>query len=250
MNAGNDTNLKKLIGFVQQKGVVTAPFLLRQGIGYQSMFEYRQSGWLTALGVGAFCGKGTKPSLDEALSALSDQLKLPLHLGGNTALARRGIQQYVPLGGLPSELYLRRGIRLPKWFCDSYAGQFIRNSSNSIPDETGIEQDPAGYAVSSPERAFLELAAEVPTKIALGELYQLMEFADTLRPDLVSELLAKCRSVKAKRVFLFLAEDLDHWWAKKMDIAGVDLGSGCRVLDKGGQFQPKYHLIVKPWREY
>ncbi len=250
MNTGNDTNLKKLIALVRQKGIVTAGFLHREGISYQSMHEYRKSEWLESLGVGAFYGKGKKPSFEEAFVALSDQLGLPVHLGGKSALARRGIQQYVPLGGLPSEVFLRRGIRLPKWFADSFSGQFVRNSSLHLPDGIGVEQDAAGFAVSSPERAFLELAAEVPKKIALGELYQLMEFADTLRPDLVSELLSKCRSVKAKRVFLFLAEDLGHWWVNKIDMANIDLGSGCRVIDKGGQFQPKYNLVVKPWREY
>lgn len=44
-----------------------------------------------------------------------------------------------------------------------------------------------------------------------------MEFSETLRPGLVSELLVQCRSVKAKRVFLLLADDLGHWWAKKLD---------------------------------
>ena len=96
----------------------------------------------------------------------------------------------------------------------------------------------------------MELAAEVPQKVALGELYQLMEFADTLRPKLVSELLTKCGSVKAKRVFLLLTDDLGHRWAKRVDLSGIDLGAGCRVIDKGGVFQPKYNIVVKPWREY
>lgn len=249
MSLGTDTKLKKVIDLVRQKGVLTASYLRKEGISYQSMLEYRKSGWLESLGVGAFCGRGAKPSLDIALVALAEQLGLPLHLGRRSALARRGVMQYVPIGGLPSDVYLRRGVRLPKWFSDTYAGQFVRNSTCLFPDETGVEHGMSDYAVSSPERAFLELAAEVPKKLAVGELYQLMEFADTLRPGLVFELLSKCGSIKAKRIFLLLAEDLGYWWMNKIDITGIDLGSGCRVIDKDGVFNAKYNLVVKPWRE-
>ena len=115
---------------------------------------------------------------------------------------------------------------------------------------TGVERDAHGIPVSSPERAYVEMAAEVPRKTALGELYQLMEFADTLRPRLVTELLSKCGSVKAKRVFLLLADDLGHWWFKKIDRSKIDLGTGCRMVERGGTFQSQYNIIVKPWREY
>ena len=250
MSSEKDTKIKNVMRLVHRKGVVTAVYLRRQGVSYQSMLKYRQSDWLRSLGNGAFCESGDVPSIDAALAALVEQLGLPIHLGGKTALARRGIMQYVPIGGLPSEIYMRRGVRLPKWFSGTYAGQFVCRRSCLFPDETGVERREAACAVSSPERAFLELAAEVPQKIALGELYQLMEFADTLRPKLVSELLTKCGSVKAKRVFLLLADDLGHRWAKRVDLSGIDLGAGCRVIDKGGEFQPKYNIVVKPWREY
>lgn len=250
MSSFIETDIKKVVRLVHQKGIATAAYLRQQGVSYQRMLKYRKAGWLAPLGSGAFCESGAKPPLDVAIVALSDQLGLPVHIGGKTALLRRGIMQHVPLGGHISELYLRRGFRLPKWFCDTYAGQFARNSSCLLPDETGVEHDASGMSFSSPERAFLELAAEVPNKAALGELYQLMEFAETLRPTLVTELLSQCESVKAKRVFLFLADDLGHWWFKKIDTSKIDLGSGCRVIDRGGEFQAKYNIIVKPWREY
>lgn len=249
MSLSNSTDIKKVLRLVHQKGVVTAAFLRQQGVSYQRMLKYRQGDWLSSLGTGAFCESGTTPAFDTALAALSEQLGLPVHLGGKTALLRRGIVQHVPLGGLASELYLRRGFRLPKWFCDTYGGQFVRNSSRLVADETGLEREDNGVVSSSSERAFLEVAAEVPKKTALGELYQLMEFAETLRPKLLTDLLAKCGSVKAKRIFLFLADDLGHWWAEKIDRTAIDLGSGCRVIDKGGEFQAKYNIVVRPWRE-
>ena len=244
------TNLKKVVRLLHQKGVLTAAYLHKAGVSYQLIRKYRQSNWLSSLGAGAFCEPGSTPSFDAALVALAEQHGLPVHLGAKAALARRGVMQYVPLGGLPSELYLRRGHRLPKWFSDVFTGQFVRNSSCLLSDDAGVERDAAGCRVSSPERAFIELAEEVPKKVALGELYQLLEFAETLRPRLVTELLSECASVKAKRVFLFLADDLGHWWSKKLDRSKIDLGSGCRVIERGGAFQSKYNIVVKPWREY
>ena len=249
MSLETETNLKQVVRLVHQKGIVTAAYLRQQGVSYPRMLKLRRGDWLRSLGTGAFCESGTTPTFDMALVALSEQLGLPVHLGGKTALLRRGIMQYVPFGGHTSEVYLRRGIRLPKWFCDTYAGQFVRNSSSLLPDETGIEREDGGIVLSTPERAFLEVAAEVPRKVSVGELYQLMEFAETLRPELVTDLLVKCGSVKAKRVFLMLADDLGHWWAKKIDRSAIRLGTGCRVIDKGGVFQPKYNLVARPWRE-
>ena len=214
------------------------------------MLKYRQANWLAPLGTGAFCESGTTPSLDAAIVALFEQLGLPAHIGGKSALLRRGIIQHVPLGGHTLELYLKRGVRIPKWFGDTFAGQFTRNASFLFPDATGVERDTHGVSLSSPERAFVEMAAEVPRKAPLGELYQLMEFADTLRPNLVTDLLSKCESIKAKRIFMFLADDLGLWWSKKLDRSRIDLGSGCRVIESGGTFQSKYNIVVKPWREY
>jgi hypothetical protein len=39
-----------------------------------------------------------------------------------------------------------------------------------------------------------------------------MEGLNTLRPDLVQELLEKCSSVKVKRLFMHLAEQFQHPW--------------------------------------
>lgn len=248
MSLGKDTDLKSVVRLVHQKCVVTAAFLRKQGVSYQRMLKFRQANWLTPLGVGAFCESGSVPSLDVAFVALSEQLGLPVHFGSKTALARRGLMHYVPLGGLTSEVYLRRGFRLPKWFENVYEGQFVRNSASLFADDGGLEIDANGVTVSSPERAFLEMAAEVPRKASLGELYQIMELAETLRPKLVENMLVGCRSVKAKRIFAMLADDLGHWWFKKIDLTKINLGSGCRMIDRDGELHPKYNLVVRPWR--
>ena len=66
-----------------------------------------------------------------------------------------------------------------------------------------------------------------------------------MRPDLVGQLLRICTSVKAKRLFLALAERHQHAWLKRVELADVDLGSGKRVLVPGGRLNAKY-LITLP----
>ena len=35
------------------------------------------------------------------------------------------------------------------------------------------------------------------------------------------DLLSQCESIKAKRIFMFLAGDLGLWWSKKLFAKGV-----------------------------
>ena len=177
-----------------------------------------------------------------------EQLGLPVHLGGRTALAKRGYVHFVPVAELPATIYLERGARLPAWFSHYYAGRFKLVKTSFLNLRSGIETQ-NGCPVSSPERATLEFLQGVPERATLSEAYQLLEMMYTLRPKLLNELLSSCSSIKVKRLFFLLADDLKLPWWERIDTAAVNLGTGCRVIDKGGTFNAKYNLIVKPWRE-
>jgi hypothetical protein len=47
-----------------------------------------------------------------------------------------------------------------------------------------------------------------------------------------------------KRLFLFFADRHGHAWRPKLDLARIDLGSGKRVLVKGGKLDPQYDITV------
>mgnify|MGYP001584397915 FL=1 len=100
--------------------------------------------------------------------------------------------------------------------------------------------------MSAPERAALELVDLVPKEQSFSEARLLMEGLTTLRPELVQELLEACRSVKAKRLFLFLAEEANHAWFKELNTSKLDLGKGNRSIVKGGQLDQKYQITVEP----
>ncbi|MBI5624486.1 MAG: type IV toxin-antitoxin system AbiEi family antitoxin domain-containing protein [Elusimicrobia bacterium] len=55
--------------------------------------------------------------------------------------------------------------------------------------------------------------------------------------------------MKAKRLFLLLAELCEHPWVAKLDLKRVNLGKGKRVLVKDGHLDPKY-LITVPFQRY
>ena len=98
--------------------------------------------------------------------------------------------------------------------------------------------------LSTPERAMLEVCYDAPDKESFDEAVQLMEGLTTLRPALVQELLAKCNSIKTKRLFMYFAEEQNHAWLKRLDLKKVDFGKGKRSLSQGGYYDKKYQIVV------
>jgi hypothetical protein len=57
-------------------------------------------------------------------------------------------------------------------------------------------------------------------------------------------LLQDCHSVKAKRLFLALAERHHHAWLPHVKLQNVDLGRGKRVLVSDGKLNTKYNITL------
>ena len=98
--------------------------------------------------------------------------------------------------------------------------------------------------MSSAERAIMEQMRLARNNADINHIYQLMEGLSALRPDTVQELLENCRSIKAKRLFLWNAEVADHAWFRRLNPSRVDLGKGKRQVYKGGQLNEKYQITV------
>jgi len=141
---------------------------------------------------------------------------------------------------------------LPAWLRNLSQPKLVFHTSrmfNSNADDTGLEEmkmDGGRFSVlvSRPERAVLELLADVPDRESFEEADKLMESLANLSPSRVMQLLDGCKSVKAKRLFLWLADRHGHAWFQKMDTDKVNLGSGKRMLVKGGRLVPKYWITV------
>ena len=240
------------MGLMTDNSIMTSSYLSSLGFSYNSLFGYKASGWIDDFGRGAYCKHGQHPPLEAALSALHLQLKKPVRLGGRSALAHRGFLHFVPSHETKATIYANRGVTLPAWFRSKFQHLIDVSATTILPTSVGISEVTVnGFKIllSDPERAILELIERVPQSVQLNECYQILDLMANLRPKLLNELLQRCSSVKAKRLFLLLANDLKHQWYAKLDTKAVDLGSGCRVIDNGGSFNADFNLVVRPWRE-
>jgi hypothetical protein len=248
VSAKNDQKLKNLLDRHLPRTVLLASWLEAQGISRSLQARYRQSGWLASIGTGAFRRPNENVTWEGALYALQAQAAVPIHAGALTALAAQGFSHYLRLGRQTLYLFSPRGTKLPAWFKQHDWGLTIRHLPTSfLPPDLGLADHDAmifTIRVSTPERAMLECLHLAPKELDLVECLQVMEGLANLRPQVVQELLIACRSIKVKRLFLYLAERASHQWLQFVDTSVVDLGKGERSLSEGGVYVAKYNLVV------
>ena len=246
MTTNNRIKLKSTLASHTQGTVDLASWLEQRGISHDLQKHYRKSGWMESVGTGALKRPGEEVTWQGALYTLQTQAKLPLHAGALTALALQGFAHYVRLGKQTVYLFSPIKTRLPAWFRNYDWPQLIVHEKTSfLPNDTGITDLPLplfSLCISSPERAILECLYLSPDTLNLVECYQIMEGLTTLRPQMVKDLLEQCRSIKVKRLFLYMAEKAGHEWYKRLDHAKLDLGKGARSIVKGGVYVEKYAL--------
>ncbi len=239
------------------KGVVaTPPWLAQQGVSLDLVKKYHRSGWVRRIERGAYGRLEDAVEWAGGLHAVQYQLKLPVHLGAKRSLEAQGYGHYVRRReGGRLRLYGPQRTRLPTWFVrHDWGVKLVFTAADLLPGkmELGLTERPFGdfsLRLSAPERAMLEALDDVPGLQSFEEARLLMGGLTTLRPELVQELLEACRSVKAKRLFLFLAEEADHAWVKELAVSKVYLGKGKRSIVKGGRLDPKYQITVEPTPE-
>ncbi len=251
MNGLKGSKINKLLKVWPAGTVAISRWLQSQGIYPQLVQRYQKSSWVDRIGDGAFIRSGDKVGWEGALFAVQEQLELPVHVGGKTALQMLGFGHFLPLGEkLPVFLFGAPGKKLPLWFETFRSGinlRYLMADLFSEKERLGLTKKGVGafeITLSSPERAIMELLYLVPQEESFEEASLLMEGLNTLRPKLVQTFLEKCRSIKVKRLFLYLAEKHNLPWVKKLDIARVNLGKGKRSLVKGGHFDQKYQISV------
>jgi hypothetical protein len=185
-----------------------------------------------------------------ALYALQTQLGLSVHPGGRTALELKGYAHYLPSGKRNVFLYGTRGLALPAWFKEERLGveiALIRTNLFPLSSELGFSQfkeKDLPIRISAPERAAMEMLHLVPEKIGFEEAFLLTENLTSLRPEIVQNLLLVCRSIKVKRLFLFMAQQQGQPWVSKLDVSALDLGKGKRMIVQGGRLDATYGITV------
>jgi hypothetical protein len=225
-------------------------FFARHGVSRKLAEQYVRSGWIDPVGVGAFVRRGDNVGWEGALYAVQQHVGKAIHPGARTALELSGLAHYLRLGSRRRvDLLGPPGQRLPRWLLQHdwavdlhYVGTSLFDS-----DKVGMTSKAFGefsLALSSPERAILEVLEGVPGDTAFDEAQQLMEALPTLRPKLLQKLLEACASVKVKRLCLYLADATHMPWRAALDEARIDLGSGKRQVVVGGQWNARYGITV------
>lgn len=229
--------------------VAPVSWMKTQGISRQLLGAYLKTHWIKRLGNGAVVRVDDKVDWTGGLFAIQKCLKKPIHVGGKTALVMEGYGHYGELGESKS-VTLFGFVPLPTWFKQHQWEKKINYNKTSIlvlAEKQGFTEkkiDAYSIRISAPERAIMEFLHLIPKKESFDEAMRIMEGLTTLRPQLVQALLEDCTSVKVKRLFLFMAESFKHQWFAKLDINGVNLGSGKRVIVKSGKFNHKYQITV------
>jgi len=251
MPSQGGTKLNRLLREWPRGTVAVQSWLTERGVSRQLAEAYRKTEWLERLARGVYVRTDDHVEWTGVVHALQHQLGLTIHPAAKTALQLQGLSHFLAVGtGRPITLFGAPQEKLPGWFRQHDWGGPVRyTATNLLPASPALgltERDVGAFSltVSAPERAALELLHLVPHRESYEEARLLFEGLTTLRPKLVQQLLEACRSVKAKRLFLHLAEACGPPWVGKLELGCVDLGSGKRVIVKGGRFDGKYQITV------
>ena len=243
------TKIQKLLAKWPTGGVRVVGALKKEGYSQDLLNRYRYSGWLNSVGEGALAKSGDEPTLIGALFALQHDLKLSVHVGGLTALELRGHAHYIRTGRRRMWLF-GESKRLPRWFT-TYNWKLDvqyrsgRLFSNSTKDGLkNYDEGKISVLMSDETRAMFEFLSLVPQEHSIEEGKDLMSGLASVHPARVNSLLKACNSIKVKRLFLLLAEECGHSWMKRVEVEGLDLGTGPRNLTPGGKLHKKYKVTV------
>lgn len=250
-----------------------ARWLGEQGYSRQLRGRYLAAGWLESVARSVYRRPSAMPvHWQQVVASLQMVLGRGVAVGGRSALELHGYEHYLSPRG-PQRIHLYGNESLPGWLTALDGPRFVYHNANrlfpslstapaietfrtALSESTDALHQPFehlvwrrldfdwGVVMSTPERAALEMLDELPTRETFHEADMFMDSLSVLRPNRVSELLSACRSVKVKRLFLWFAERHEHQWFEHLSLDGVDLGSGKRVLARGGKLDRKYGITV------
>ena len=276
--------LNRLQRLLPEGLLADAAWFTRKGYPSSLRSRYLTSGWLKPVTRGVFRRPLHKPGLQEEAVPLNWQhvvlslqmiLKRSIVVGGRTALELHGFSHYTSRPGL-REIHLYGDEPAPGWLKKlpietSFVSHNARKLFRAEPIAKGFEtlnailsSDEPDFrmpihgsltwtdigdwywplVLSTPERAVLELLDELPEKETFHQADVLLAGCTSLSPKRLNRLLRECRSVKVKRLFLWFADRHRHAWRTQLDRDHIDLGTGKRMLVRGGRFDAQYQITV------
>jgi len=248
MGTQNNKNINLLLSNWPDGIIYTQRHLSKLGYYHDLIRRYKKSKWIKPIGTGVYKKYGDTVDWQAGVSAIQNQLNLTIHPGGRTALELLGYAYYLRY---KERIFLfgKTGEVLPKWFRDvDWQMTLEYHQTNLFGDsQSGLlyyDHHGISLKVSAPERASIEMLYLVPKTQGFDEADKIMNGLLSLRPNVVQSLLEACRSIKTKRLFLYLAERNGLPWFSDLNLSNVDLGSGKRVIVKNGKYNAKYRISI------
>ena len=250
--------------------LVNTAWLEDHGYSRQLLSHYVSAGWLDQPARGVYRRPRGPLTWQQLVVSLQTFLDYPLAVGGRTALELLGYAHY--LSHKESQVHLYGPKPPPGWLHKlrldpqfkyhndqrlfknhAVASEFKKLSGPSEnpkePLSLSLTAVPLGQwdwklILSTPERALLELLDELPARETFHQVDMLMQGLTNLSPRRLQKLLTDCKSVKVKRLFFFFADRHAHAWLKPLKKQKFDLGTGKRLLVKGGKLDHAYQITV------
>jgi hypothetical protein len=264
---GQKYDLQNRLGRDLPEGLLAdLAWLKQRGISRQMSNHYVTRGLLEQPARGVYRRPRGPLTWEQVVMSLQTQLGWEGAVGGRSALELQNLAHFLKPRLRTIHLY---GDRLPPNWVNHLPldVSFVAHKESRIFDaRTGATPDqqptdpgdarPDGRVVrqwgnfswqmvmSSPERAILELLDELPDKESFHQVDKLFEGLTSLRPKRLQSLLQRSHNIKVNRLFFYFADRHGHDWRKHVDTRDVRLGSGKRMLVRGGRLDPTYHITV------
>jgi hypothetical protein len=257
MATQNAKKLNQLERTLPEGLLADATWMEEHGYSTSLRSQYVSAGWLVQPARGTYKRPLGELTWQKVVVSLQTLLHRDLAVGGKTAFDLQGFSHYLSPRG-PSVIHLYGTMSPPGWlpklplketFQFHRAQVLFKTLAREGDLQAGTLQEVGGETewplrISTPERAFLELLDELPTHESFHNVDMIAEGLRTLSPRRLNRLLADCRNIKVKRLFFWFAERHGHSWLRELDKSAVDLGSGKRLLVKGGKLDPTYLITV------
>lgn len=246
MSIETTSKINQLLRMGTKNGLYFSAWLKQNGYSDQLISRYRQSGWLSSLAKGVVYRTGDRLSAYAALSCYNSQLNKNVRVAAHSALEIFGFNHYVPMGK-PVLMAAYSESTIPKWMTADTFDRTIKPFETNMFARVFASEiliDDVNLLVAAPEQAFMECLLLAPSQYNYLDLFYIMEQLTSLRADVVQTLLETMKSIRVKRMFLYMAEKSGHYWHETLNLSKIDLGTAKLQLTDNGVYISKYRITV------
>ncbi len=251
---------KEVFRLVPEGALVSRGWLQSHDISNHAIDNLLKSKQLSTVKNGVYKREGSIIEWGDVIYFLQWRYNTDFTIGGITALELQKLSHYLSFSN-KRIVHLYGKDQLPSWISRvtddtifqkhnlsdllGYAtAPDLQDRFNQFTKTLTWKNTNEGLRISTPERAILEVLNEVPDKISFEHADELMQGLNTLSPRALQQLLEICNNFKVRRLFFWYAERHNHSWLTKLNRDKINLGSGNRVIVKGGHVNKKYQITV------